>query len=470
MPRSSQRSLESRVMKAPVKLVLATALLLVLGACASLPPSPAKTVAFTVNVRAYGARGNGKHDDTAAFQRAMNAVAEHGGGVVHVARGTYRVTNLTIRDRVSIAGEGAARTWLRGRVTAGSKMTIRRVRIGARHLAFHLTRGATDSLFDHVTFVGGGPMSSDDDQGVIRLAGGRGASFITFRSCTIGANSADGNGVSIVDSGWSGATYHDISWQDCHFLGSPRMTFECIEYLDGRHTQTTGYYNIDLRDCLFEPSGSQTISYGGKGSFSGRSTISGCTIKGAGWNSAYPWGQGVEFNGVVGMQFTGNTVDRCRGSMINHQGYAGTTTANVFSGNTFDGTTSHISAAPTATTTCITYINVTGSRFDDNLVKSNAGGQLVYLSGSSGNTFSGDTLVDPRAQADAHQCIWVAKRSLNNTFSSVRFVSPVPHGTAVFVDGADHNTIQNSTFVTSGSAPVRADPGLTVRLIGNTVQ
>jgi len=100
-------------------------------------------------------------------------------------------------------------------------------------------------------------------------------------------------------------------------------------------------------------------------------------------------------------------------------------------------------------------------------VKSNAGGQLVYLSGSSGNTFSGDTLVDPRAQADAHQCIWVANTSSNNTFDGATFQSPVKYGTACFVSGSDRNTVTDSTFVSFGQKAVSAATGLTVVLSGN---
>jgi len=147
------------------------------------------------------------------------------------------------------------------------------------------------------------------------------------------------------------------------------------------------------------------------------------------------------------MQFTGNTVDRCRGSMINHQGYAGTTTANVFSGNTFDGTTSNISAAPTATTTCITYINVTGSRFDDNLVKSNAGGQLGLperLERQHVQRRHAGRPARPRRMRISASG-WRSARSTTRSPPSDSSAQ-VPHGTAVFVDGADHTLSRNSTF------------------------
>ena len=51
------------------------------------PPSRARGDA-RINVRNHGARGNGSTDDTAAFQRAINALPS-GGGTVVVPEGTY---------------------------------------------------------------------------------------------------------------------------------------------------------------------------------------------------------------------------------------------------------------------------------------------------------------------------------------------------------------------------------------------
>src|SRR5690349_21931834 len=47
----------------------------------------------TVNVKNMGARGNGSHDDTAAIQRAINALPRSG-GTVYVPAGRYMVNAL----------------------------------------------------------------------------------------------------------------------------------------------------------------------------------------------------------------------------------------------------------------------------------------------------------------------------------------------------------------------------------------
>ena len=59
------------------------------AAAAFNPPSRARGGA-RISVRNHGARGNGSTDDTAAFQRAINALPS-GGGTVVVPNGTYLI-------------------------------------------------------------------------------------------------------------------------------------------------------------------------------------------------------------------------------------------------------------------------------------------------------------------------------------------------------------------------------------------
>lgn len=67
------------------------AALLVSGACATAQP-PAR-----VSVRDHGAQGNGRRDDTGAFQRACDLLRN--GGVAEVPAGTYLVSTVRIRNR-----------------------------------------------------------------------------------------------------------------------------------------------------------------------------------------------------------------------------------------------------------------------------------------------------------------------------------------------------------------------------------
>jgi hypothetical protein len=59
----------------------------------------------TFSVRDYGAKGDGKTDDTAAFQKALDACAKTGGGTVHAPRGNYLFAGtLNVPNGVTLAG------------------------------------------------------------------------------------------------------------------------------------------------------------------------------------------------------------------------------------------------------------------------------------------------------------------------------------------------------------------------------
>lgn len=58
-----------------------------------------------LSVRDFGAAGDGKTDDTAAFQRAMDAAAKAGGGTVLAPRGNYFFAgHLNVPNAVTLAG------------------------------------------------------------------------------------------------------------------------------------------------------------------------------------------------------------------------------------------------------------------------------------------------------------------------------------------------------------------------------
>lgn len=60
------------------------------------------------NVKAYGAKGDGTTDDTTAIQNAINAAATAGGGVVYLPIGTYIATQVKMKTRVVVEGNGWA--------------------------------------------------------------------------------------------------------------------------------------------------------------------------------------------------------------------------------------------------------------------------------------------------------------------------------------------------------------------------
>ena len=65
----------------------------------------ADVVGVTMNVKQFGATGDGIHDDTLGFQNALNAASAANGGIVWVPTGTYKIaTHLTIPSHVTLEG------------------------------------------------------------------------------------------------------------------------------------------------------------------------------------------------------------------------------------------------------------------------------------------------------------------------------------------------------------------------------
>jgi len=85
----------------PLRWVILPAIIAALIA-ASSPAASARP--SSVDVHHFGAKGNGKHDDTSAFQRAMKAVSAHG-GIVFVPVGRYLIaSHLVVPEGVTLEG------------------------------------------------------------------------------------------------------------------------------------------------------------------------------------------------------------------------------------------------------------------------------------------------------------------------------------------------------------------------------
>ena len=61
-----------------------------------------------MNVKDYGAKGDGAADDTAAVQAAIDKVCGDGGGYVYMPAGIYRLNAVNIRENVCLYSD---RTW-----------------------------------------------------------------------------------------------------------------------------------------------------------------------------------------------------------------------------------------------------------------------------------------------------------------------------------------------------------------------
>jgi len=69
------------------------------------PAAWGQDIPGTLNVKDFGAKGDGKADDTAAFQKAMDALAKTGGGTVMAPRGAYFFAgHLNVPGAVTLSG------------------------------------------------------------------------------------------------------------------------------------------------------------------------------------------------------------------------------------------------------------------------------------------------------------------------------------------------------------------------------
>lgn len=254
-----------------------------------------------LDASSFGAKGDGRTDDTASLRAALRAASRRAAALV-LRPGVYEVSGgLTLPAGVSIRTAGGT-AWLRGVVTVGSAATYTRLHLGSDNTSSCIIpEGTHDLVFVKCLFTAG----QRTRDGVLSLT--EPCHDITFRDCTIGQGQT--NGMTIVDKG---GTIHDISVEGCTFRSSSRMGFECIS----RGSTTAIYRNIDLVGCTFEPQGSEAISFDGP-ALPADCLVADVLIKGAGENRAYPWGAGFEINGPSGFTVRRLVIERTRGSMLN---------------------------------------------------------------------------------------------------------------------------------------------------------
>ena len=78
--------------------------LIITGLYAGQSPQSVANLSYW-NVRDFDAKGDGKTDDTDAFQRALDTAGEAGGGLVHAPRGNYYFSgHLNVPQAVTLAG------------------------------------------------------------------------------------------------------------------------------------------------------------------------------------------------------------------------------------------------------------------------------------------------------------------------------------------------------------------------------
>lgn len=132
---------------------------------AILVPSNAFTRAGILNVRNFGAVGDGVHDDTTAIQDAINA-----GGTIFVPKGTYLLSSeITVSSAVRIVGSANL-------VGSGAKFYLT-----ANAAGFNITGGGV--VMEHLEIVGSNNSNYTAQEGIIINANNALLNDIFFDSC-----------------------------------------------------------------------------------------------------------------------------------------------------------------------------------------------------------------------------------------------------------------------------------------------
>jgi hypothetical protein len=156
-------------------------------------PQPIQSVlrALQVTPQDFGARGDGKNDDTRAIQSAINEIVRLGGGRLYFPSGTYKISSLlTVPASTGVTLEGAS-----------ALSTVIAQQLGATDcLAFSASTG---NALRRLKFTGGGvswtSAASPVVDGVFTSGGTNGMAFLG----TLGSPSTN---VSVSNSTLSGST------------------------------------------------------------------------------------------------------------------------------------------------------------------------------------------------------------------------------------------------------------------------
>lgn len=300
--------------------------------CAPAPTSPA-----VVNVKdaAYGAKGDGVTDDTAALQRAVNAVAT--GGTVSLPDGTYMVNALTsvlLKSNMTLSlSQGAVLKAIANSATGYAIVTL--------------------SGVNHVNVVGG--------------------TLLGERSAHSGTTGEWGMGLKVVNSQqvFVERVLAQDCWGDGFYVGTSSNITLCNVVADHNRRQGLTITSVDsmvVRNCTFKNT-TGTLPEDGidiepnVGDTAKNILITGCTITG---NSGFGIEIGVPGNNTGKAWITGVVVDgnTCTGNGVNT-----------------------LSTSPRAG---IQVNNTPGHQITNNICSSNGLG-ILLRNGANGCTVTGNT-------------------------------------------------------------------------------
>ncbi len=314
-----------------LKFTLSATAMVGLGAAAATPKVSADGLQLaTVNVKDYGANGDGTTDDTAAIHAARDAAGV--GGQIVIPPGTYLVGRLT----ASVAGQ----TWWLGEATLIGPDTGRFINVSAKE----------------VTIRGAGPskttLKSSSPDGVVELAG---ASDITIADLTVESTATGSSAIGIAAS--HAGLQKRVSITNCRIIGTTNNAVRFPSAVEGltftdnfvedcaagftlyAPTEASGLIStqINLSRNHFRNVGSVNLQLYGNANNPGVSTIVGVEISG---NDLRDFAQ-TGADGPIPIEPTGVTNIRIANNTIEGPATRGISTGNnvymIITGNTIRG-------------------------------------------------------------------------------------------------------------------------------------
>ena len=355
-----------------------------------------------LNVRSFGAKGDGRTDDTAAFVKAL-AAAARSQKRLYVPAGVYPVRRLRLPDGVSLKGASSRTTWVRGGMTFGSRQHIFDLKIGdAGSSAVRNVAGATGTVFERCHFRGGG--GAWPNEAVLAIGQKASCSNLLFKDCEVERNlgvedSTFGRCYNNISVYAQASTVRDITFEGCHVgvsngqgghdTGSPRMGIECWV-----QNGSPGWQNITLRGCVFEATDGTCLDFadGSDATMAANGVlVEGCTLKGAGVVAPTTAPSNtIAVECPSGVVIRNNTIYRSYQPVFGMSHLHASGPGVVITGNTFD-----LVAANGVTPYGYDPFNLMGydNVFTGNTVTCNYGSGIVDLNGAHNNTVTGNTFV-----------------------------------------------------------------------------
>jgi hypothetical protein len=350
-------------------------------------PTPTGQPANSINVKDYGATGDGVTNDTAAVNSALEQ-AHQTGKTLFIPSGDFLLSStVAVPNDVKIAGLGES-SWLKGPIKYGSNETWTNLRIGARFASAALNSdGAHDTTFQSVRFSGGGGQNGSNGNPNVGFGGPDGSlTNISFVDCKFDATftQPDGNttGDNVISIGEEDSSHiQNLSFIRCIIgssngirTGSPRFGIEALS------RSTTHYLSgLHIIDSTFEPTDETALDIESSPTAPPMTDmlIQGNLIKGGNPDFANPlYQQSICLELGQGVQILDNTIGNSRWGAIEIYDRSKTgNSGSLITGNTITGDVRLTGAHG---------VTVIGNTFDQ-------ADRIRELDGASGNTITPNT-------------------------------------------------------------------------------